>query len=361
MNISIILPGIRKRPVGGYKIIYKYLKLLKEFDESLDINIFYGSNNVLLDNKKTLKDILKFIYYFFNQEFYKWSCIKNTDIKHSVKIDNKILYKSDVIIATSVETAIYIKNNKLDENKVILYFIQHFEDWGVSSEKVIETYHYGFNNIVVSEWLKSILERNNAPVSLHLPNPVDKHFNYTYPIEKRTRKSILFLYHENHVKGSKEAIQAFIELHKLDNNFHISCFSAFDKPKYFPEFINFYKTPSKEELVELYNTHTFFLSASYSEGYGLPPAEAMACGSCVITTKSGGVDDFAIHKKTAYMIDSPPNPKDIINGILYVLENDDLIYKLSKNGVEKMNEFTWDINFKKIINLLNETTVKYRI
>jgi glycosyltransferase involved in cell wall biosynthesis len=356
MNITIILPGVRKKPVGGYKIIYKYLKLLKELNKSININIFYVSNNILLYNKKTLRDILKSIYYSFNQDFYEWSCIKDTDIKHFVKIDAKTLYQSDILIATSVETAIYIKKNELDKNKKVLYFIQGFEDWDMSAEKVIETYHYGFKNIVVSKWLKSILEKNNALISLHLPNPVDEHFKYTYLIEKRKRKSILFLYHENRNKGSKEAIEAFIELHKLDNDFQISCFSVFNKPNNLPEFINFYKTPSKEELVDLYNAHTFFLSSSYLEGYGLPPAEAMACGACVITTKSEGVDDFAIHKKTAYMIDSPPNPKDIIKAILYLLENEDLMFILSKNGIEKLNEFTWNTNFKKLMNLLNEKT-----
>lgn len=354
MKISVLLPGLAKKPVGGYKIIYKYLKILKETEKEFNINIFYPSINILLGGKNTFKDKLKLIYYLFNNSFYKWSCIKDVNVKHLLQINKKLIDCSDILVATSVETAIYIKNNNLDKNKKVLYFIQHFEDWNVSDKKVIETYLYGFKNIVVSKWLKTILEKNNALVSLHLPNPVDECFVYNKPIEKRYRKSILFLYHKSKWKGSKEAIEAFKKLYEHDNSFKISCFSAFDKLKNFPNFINFYKIPSKNKLVELYNSHTFFVSSSYSEGYGLPPAEAMACGCCVITTKSGGVEDFAIHNETAYMISSPPNPDELVSAILHLLKDKNKIFNLSKKGREQIKKFSWRTNTKKLLELINE-------
>jgi glycosyltransferase involved in cell wall biosynthesis len=355
MRISVLLPGPALKPVGGYKIIYNYLYYLKKFNKNFEINIFYPSINILLYNKETLKDKLKRYYIkFFDRKFYKWSSIKNEDVKHYLSIDLKKLSNSDILIATSVETAIFIKRFGLDKGKQVLYFIQHFEDWNVSKEKVIETYHYGFKNIVVSKWLKTILEKNQAPVSLYLPNPVDDDFIYKTPIEHRYLKSVLFLYHKSIWKGSYEALQAFEKLYKYDNNFIISCFSTFNKPKNFPPFINFYKNPPKEKLIELYNSHTFFVSSSYSEGYGLPPAEAMACGCCVITTKSGGVEDFAIHNETAYMIPSPPNPDEIVDAILNLLKDKNKIFNLSKKGREQIKKFSWRTNTKKLLELINE-------
>jgi len=351
-RISILFPGISKKPVGGYKIIYKYLTLLKKQEQDLDINIFYSDINFLLRNKRTLKEKLKIVYYSFNKKFYKWSCIKDVDIKHSLYINQKILSNSDIIIATSVETAIYIKRTNLDKNKKVLYFIQGFEDWNVSKEEVLKTYHYGFKNIVVSSWLKSILKKSNAPISLHLPNPTDEHFICLKPLKNRDKKSILFMFHEDNNKGSKEALEAFKKLYNIDNRFKFSCFSTFNKPNNFPKFIDFYKNPKKSKLVELYNTHFFFVSASYKEGFGLTPAEAMACGACVISTKSGGVDDFAIDNKTALMIKSPPIPNEIVNSILKLSENEDLMLKLSKNGIKTIKRFNWEDNIKKIIDLL---------
>jgi glycosyltransferase involved in cell wall biosynthesis len=53
-------------------------------------------------------------------------------------------------------------------------------------------------------------------------------------------------------------------------------------------------TPLDEPaMADFYHRCDVFVFASRSEGFGLPPLEAMACGCAVITTDCGGVRDFA--------------------------------------------------------------------
>jgi glycosyltransferase involved in cell wall biosynthesis len=49
---------------------------------------------------------------------------------------------------------------------------------------------------------------------------------------------------------------------------------------------------SAPELRAFYNRCGVFLLTSTVEGWGLPALEAMACGAAVVSTQSGGVQDF---------------------------------------------------------------------
>ena len=163
------------------------------------------------------------------------------------------------------------------------------------------------------------------------------------------------MYHESIWKGSSEAIQALKTIKEKYNDVKVSCFSTYKKPKNFPEWIQFYQEPKKERLVDLYNQHTLFISSSYKEGYGLPPAEAMACGCSVLTTASGGVEDFAVHNKTAYVVSTPPNPHEIAEeAVSKLFSNRELIYRLSKAGHKKIKQISWEDNANKLLELIND-------
>jgi glycosyltransferase involved in cell wall biosynthesis len=50
---------------------------------------------------------------------------------------------------------------------------------------------------------------------------------------------------------------------------------------------------SEEEVARILRRSSFFLSTGYREGFGLPPLEAMACGSLVVGFAAGGGADYA--------------------------------------------------------------------
>lgn len=50
---------------------------------------------------------------------------------------------------------------------------------------------------------------------------------------------------------------------------------------------------TESEMAEFYNSCDIFVFTSLSEGFGLPPLEAMACGCAVVTTECGGITEFA--------------------------------------------------------------------
>ena len=98
--------------------------------------------------------------------------------------------------------------------------------------------------------------------------------------------------------------------------------------------------PDTDHLARLYGESDVFVSTSWSEGFGLPPLEAMACGTPVVLTDSGGVQDFAVNGFNCLMAPIK-NPAAISKAIMELLTQPELAQKLRNNGIETAKEFTW--------------------
>jgi glycosyltransferase involved in cell wall biosynthesis len=84
-----------------------------------------------------------------------------------------------------------------------------------------------------------------------------------------------------------------------------------------------------------------FLYTSYVEGFGLPPLEAMACGTPVVMTDNKGSRDFAVNGFNA-LISQLGDVKSLVDNLLKVLQDDKLRDKLIENGLETAKKFTWE-------------------
>jgi len=105
---------------------------------------------------------------------------------------------------------------------------------------------------------------------------------------------------------------------------------------------------SEEDLVCLYNLATIFVFPSIYEGFGLPPLEAMACGTPVVSSSTSSLPE--ILGNAALMI-NPYDDKEIANGINILIHNIKLRKKLSGLGRKRVKKFSWENVAKKIINI----------
>jgi glycosyltransferase involved in cell wall biosynthesis len=92
------------------------------------------------------------------------------------------------------------------------------------------------------------------------------------------------------------------------------------------------------ELPLFYSGADVFVFPTFSEGFGLPPLEAMACGTPVVASNVTSVPEVV--GDAAVMID-PYRPEDIARGILKCLTDDKLRADLNQRGIERAREFTW--------------------
>jgi glycosyltransferase involved in cell wall biosynthesis len=112
---------------------------------------------------------------------------------------------------------------------------------------------------------------------------------------------------------------------------------------------------SNEELAYLYNLASLFLYPSLYEGFGLPPLEAMACGTPVIVSNNSSLPEVC--QDAAYYID-PRSIESISDGILKVISDNELRSALKQKGIDRANMFSWDTSARKHLSLFHEVLQK---
>lgn len=88
-----------------------------------------------------------------------------------------------------------------------------------------------------------------------------------------------------------------------------------------------------EDLPALYSAASAFAYVSVYEGYGIPPTEAMACGTAVICSDNSSLPEAV--EDAAYKVNAL-DIKAITNGLEQVLSNESLRNKLIEKGFERV-------------------------
>jgi glycosyltransferase involved in cell wall biosynthesis len=109
--------------------------------------------------------------------------------------------------------------------------------------------------------------------------------------------------------------------------------------------VRFFGFVPPSTLSALYRMADVFAFPSLYEGFGLPPLEAMSCGTPVVTSRMAAlhevVDEAAV-LVDAYSVD------DIAAGIVRVLDDDDLRTDLVRKGHARARKFSWDRSVRAI-------------
>ncbi|HEY2846662.1 MAG TPA: glycosyltransferase family 1 protein [Pyrinomonadaceae bacterium] len=94
-----------------------------------------------------------------------------------------------------------------------------------------------------------------------------------------------------------------------------------------------------EDLPRLYSAATVFVYPSFFEGFGLPPLEAMACGTPVITGDRTSLPEVV--GDAGIMID-PYDVTAIAGAMERLLTDANLRSEMSARGIERAKTFSWE-------------------
>lgn len=100
-----------------------------------------------------------------------------------------------------------------------------------------------------------------------------------------------------------------------------------------PEYIQ------QEDLPLLYENAIAFVCPSFSEGFGMPVIECMACGTPVITSNITSLPEIA--GNAAILVD-PYNHAEIGNAIQQLVTQPELVERLKLLGLQNVKRFNWE-------------------
>lgn len=351
-RINILLPDFGLYPTGGFKIAYTYANYLAK--QGYKVTVVHA---FCMDAQSKLSHYLEYIKLkvkvFFNPPIW-FRFDKKLRRSYVFSLNNLSVGDADVSIATAWNTARDLNKLSLEKGKR-LYLIQGYEICFAPKKVVDATWCYDMRKIVISKWLQKIGQQMGCSNLEYIPNALN-HNKFCIKRQITARDYIVsMMYSPSRLKGSRDGIAALKIVKSKYPALRVRLFGVSERPSNIPGWMEYYSNPSQDILVKnIYNESAVYLCTSYSEGWGLPPMEAMACGCAVLTTANGGVEDFAIHKDTALLC-KPGNIEEMATALLLLLEDVELRTKLAYNGSKYVRRFTWKKSckqFEKVINSL---------
>jgi UDP-glucose:(heptosyl)LPS alpha-1,3-glucosyltransferase len=112
--------------------------------------------------------------------------------------------------------------------------------------------------------------------------------------------------------------------------------------------------PTREDALDFYAAADLYVSPSREDSFGLPVAEAMACGLPVITSMNAGVADLIRHGTDGFILRQLDDVQDLAQ-MLQQIRGDDVLRKnVGDAAAQTALRWTWDQNATDVWKLLKD-------
>jgi glycosyltransferase involved in cell wall biosynthesis len=141
-------------------------------------------------------------------------------------------------------------------------------------------------------------------------------------------------------KGSEDFWKACLYLSKLVPGFDIQVVAPEGAQYQSPLPYKIVKANSDAEMARFYAQADIFVSTSYFESFSMPPLEAMACGTAVVTTDCGGNREYTKNGENCLIV--PPSDSKKLTMVLHqLLTQETKRNQLAQAGLQFAQSWTW--------------------
>lgn len=109
----------------------------------------------------------------------------------------------------------------------------------------------------------------------------------------------------------------------------------------------------RQDLAGLMAGADVFVYPSLYEGFGIPPLEAMACGTPVIVSNTSSFPEVV---GDAGIMVNPYDPDQIADAIYRVTSDDEIRKTMRKKGLEQTKKFSWEKGAKECVSLFERAS-----
>nr|WP_300047373.1 glycosyltransferase family 4 protein [uncultured Nocardioides sp.] len=340
LSVGIVLPGLSRVASGGYKVIYEYASHMATHGD--DVTIYHAPRfaDWPLTNspspRESVSDLIR--HNLPRNARPAWFALADeVKVKNRYRVGAGDLRGHDILVASAAETAPVVARTSSEQSVPGAYFIQHFEEW-VGPNRVADTWTLPLQHVVIAPWLADI-STNVGGSPILVPNAISAaHFPLGPPVTARPRH-VLALVSDKSFKRTDIAIDVLNELAKARTEFSGATFGTIARPPGLHPAITHVQSPSPQQLRELYQSSRVYLCCSDAEGWHLPPAEAMASGSVVVSTEIPGVVAYG---EGIALFAPAGDASGLLRQIHEALDDDERAQELADRGAAKMRAYTPD-------------------
>lgn len=359
MKLFFLTPSIKTG--GGNRV---FIELANILCDTNDISIIYpqnsSENNTFQRNNK-----IKFIGI---GSFSESKIKKIFNLLQSISFINKKEYIDTKIVISDPIFCIFIP---LIKNKKRVFRFMQSDDYGIFDDgKILGkgiilklykklcllSYNYRVSYIFNSKFVydKFCLNSKRNDIPYRLVYPAINHSIFTDDrISESSKCSICLVARKHPLKGLITFINVFQKLPtEIKNKIGvITLISHDDLSDFNTEGMEIVKPECDNDIAHIYQKSDIFISTSWYEGFGLPPLEAMACGCAVITSKSGGVNEFAKENVNCLMFE-PKNETELTEKLVILLNDENLRKTIAEEGAKTAKNFNWNKSALQLLEII---------
>jgi glycosyltransferase involved in cell wall biosynthesis len=323
---------------GGVRVIFKFAEGLAKKGHEVSISAVDYQKTYPTEHVKIIKTpVLPFNKYFNH------ACLKSGLLQLPTEFLKKAVPYCDINVATLCATAFAVKAS----NKGLpFYHMQHYETLSMgtstSARRFAEnSYKLPMAKLSNSIWLRNVIRKKFGEDSPVVNPGIDVDVFHPYDIIRNdSKKRIVCFGSSLKWKGLADLFEALKIVNRYTSNFELIMFGS--NPKLAlesPIFTRYVYKPTDESLARLYASANVAVCPSWYESFPLPPLEAMACGSAIVTTRIG-TEDYAFNEENSLVV-PPMAPKKMAEAILRLFKEERFRENIQKKGIKTAAKFTW--------------------
>ena len=250
---------------------------------------------------------------------------------------------ADVVVATWWETAEWVA--ALSPRKgAKVHFMQDYEIWGGSQDRVDATCRFPMPKIVIARWVEKLLaDQFGVKAAAFIPDSVETETFYAPPRAKQIRPTFGLTYTQFANKGCDICLAAVARARREVPEIRLIAFGS-ARPNAslpFPEDGEFHFRAPDAKLKDIYASCDAWLFGTRIEAFGLPILEAMACRTPVIGTPAGAAPEL-LGAGGGWLV-PPENPEEMAAAIVRLCRLPDAEWRAMSDAAYSIaTRYSWD-------------------
>ena len=115
--------------------------------------------------------------------------------------------------------------------------------------------------------------------------------------------------------------------------------------------VRLFPSARDEELMAFYSCAHAFVYPSFYEGFGIPPLEAMSCGTPVIVSNTSSITEVV---GDAGLYFSPSSEEELLGTLDRIVDDVRLYQELVRKGLKRSKMFSWQETATKTYNIYKD-------